>query len=119
MARIVIPENFLELEKLVKDINEKHVAEGAASPLARFDVAGTLADSTTARGFHDNGKKAEKQAEDFFEKRDNLMNPVTKTVRQFAQFLKQIYKDNPRELGNWGFVVDESQQDDGEKPATP
>jgi hypothetical protein len=40
-----------------------------------------------------------------------------KKVRRYAQLLKQIYKVNPRELGNWGYVVDDSTSDDDEPTA--
>jgi len=118
MARIIIPEEFLEKEKLVQDIKDKHTAMGVASPLTQFDVAGAVTKTTNARTAHNSAEEAAKQSEDFYEKRDNLIEPVIKEVRRWAQLMKQIYKDNPHELGNWGFVVDDSKQDDDE-PATP
>jgi hypothetical protein len=120
MARIVIPSNFLEQEKLVGDINTQHTALGAASPLTPFDVAGIVTKTSDARTYHDDAVAKSKQAEDLYEDRDNEMNPAIKEVRRWAQFLKQIHKDNPHELGNWGFVVDDSVQDDEEEePPTP
>ena len=120
MSRIVIPTNFLEQEKLVGDINDKHTELAGASPLTQFDVAGIVTKTSDARGFHDQAEAKSKQAEDLYEKRDNEMKPSIKEVRRWAQFMKQIYKDNPHELGNWGFVVDDSVQDDEEEePPTP
>lgn len=119
MARIVIPSNFLEQEKLINDISAKHIASGPTSPLSQFDVAGIVTKTTNARDFHNQAEEASKKAEDFYEKRDNEMKPSVKEVRRWGQFLKQIYKDNPHELGNWGYVVDDSVQDDDEAPSTP
>lgn len=116
MARIVIPSKFLEQEKLIGDVNTKHIALGAASPLTQFDVAGIVTKTSSARTYHNGAEEKSKQAEDLFEKRDNEMKPSIKEVRRWAQFLKQIYKDNPHELGNWGFVVDDTLQDDEEPP---
>ncbi len=49
MARIVIPTNFLEQEKLVGDINTQHTSLGATSPLTQFDVAGVVTKTSDAR----------------------------------------------------------------------
>ena len=110
MSRIVIPNNFLQREKLMRDIYEKHLAEGVNSPLANFDVAGFALKMKEARVFHDDAEEKSKQAEDAYEKRDIRVTPSLREVRKWAQFLKQIYKTNPHELGNWGFVVDDSPQ---------
>jgi len=108
MARIIIPYNFLKREKLLKDIYEKHIAEGANSALKDFDVAGTAAIMDEAREHHDSAEEKSKAAEDAYEKRDNCVQPTVKEVRHWAKFLKLKYADNPHELGNWGFVVDDS-----------
>lgn len=110
MARIVIPNSFLNIDKLFKDVYEKHVSMGANSPLKDFDVGGVTAKMGEARTYHDDAEEKSKQAEDAYEKRDIRLKPSMKEVRRWAQFLKQYYKNNPHELGNWGFVVDDSTQ---------
>lgn len=117
MSKIVIPEEFLKREKLFKDIKAKHAADGASSPLIQFDVAGISTKVTDARSYHDQGEELSKKAEDFYEKRDIEMKFVMDELRRWAQFLKQIYRSNPRELGNWGYVVDDSTSDADEPTA--
>ena len=60
---------------------------------------------------HNNKKEdLEKLAENETELRDNNWKENIKEIRSIAQFLKAINKDNPHELGKWGFVVDDSPQ---------
>jgi len=70
--------------------------------MIQFDVAGIETKVTNAKHYHDQAEERNKHAEYLFEKRDNEMKPSIKEVKKWGQFLKQIYKDNPRELGNWG-----------------
>lgn len=119
MARIKIPKKFLEQEKLFRDVHAKHVAEGAASPLHRFDVAGVTAKISEARTFHNEAEEKSKQAEAAYENRNNRVTPSVKELRRWAQLLKQVYKNNPHELGNWGFEVDDSPRAAKPKPDEP
>ena len=42
---------------------------------------------------------------------DNLFDPVMANVLLMGQFLKGLFVKNPKELGHWGYVVDESPRD--------
>ena len=52
--------------------------------------------------FNDYAKKAEIETAD----RDLLLQPITNHLRMIGDYLKNMYKDNPKELGLWGYVVD-------------
>jgi hypothetical protein len=49
-----------------------------------------------------------KEAEDATEDRNNEMNPVDVHLRSIGNFLMALYTTNPKELGHWGFTVDDS-----------
>ncbi|MCF8459991.1 MAG: hypothetical protein K9G46_04655, partial [Flavobacteriales bacterium] len=49
-----------------------------------------------------------KEAEDATEDRNNAMNPVDAHLRSIGNFLMALYTTNPKELGHWGFTVDDS-----------
>ena len=49
-----------------------------------------------------------RDAEKYSELRDKFFDPVMAHVRMIAQYLKSLYVDNPKELGDWGYTVDDS-----------
>jgi hypothetical protein len=114
MARIVIPINFHDQQKLFTDIIAKHTADGAGSVLITFfteqdldpvDMGMVSAQALT----HDNNFNLfTKEAEDLTEKRNLLFTDVMDKVRQIGQFLKSLYKPNVQQVGNFGFAVNES-----------
>ena len=61
-----------------------------------------------ARNFHLQAKQLAKDAEDATEDRNNEWNPVVEHLRMIGGFLMGLYNNNPKELGNWGYVVDDS-----------
>jgi hypothetical protein len=65
--------------------------------------------NSTAKGHNDEKNKLEKILENETELRDNVWGKKIKEIRRIAQFLKAINKDNPHELGKWGFEVNEYQ----------
>ena len=115
---IVYPPEFEELVKLFRAMKEKHddFAPGT-SPLEAFltqneiELASDEADVDDAEDKHDDAKQGEKDAEDYREDRDNLFDPVMANVLLMGQFLKGLFVKNPKELGHWGYVVDESPRD--------
>ncbi len=113
MARINFPQTFAAQQKMHTDINTKHVADGNASDLKPYftqqginmtaDVAAgaQAAVYEKARGLHS------RSAENYRELRDNhFYAPVFTLLKGMVQFLKGFYRDNERELGNWGVTVD-------------
>ena len=117
--RIVYPPEFEELAQLFKDIKTQHesYAPVGDSPLQPFlvkheiDLAAQLLKVTGAETKHDQRNQAQRDAEDMREDRDNFFNPVMGHVRIIGQYLKGLNVDNPQEVGDWGYEVDESPRD--------
>ena len=53
---------------------------------------------------------AASQSENETELRNQLWLPVLGHIKDIANFLMKLYSNNPKALGNWGFVVDDSPQ---------
>lgn len=115
---IVYPPEFEELVKLFRAMKAKHDSFGpGTSPLTAFldqneiEINSDEADVNAAETKHDEAKQGEKDAEDLREDRDNLFDPVMANVLLMGQFLKGLFVKNPKELGHWGYVVDDSPRD--------
>ena len=106
MARINMPESFDDKSKLFKLIMKKHLEDGDSSPLKGvFDMDKLNKDNDDAIGFDDVAKDLEKQAEDATQDRNNIFADVDSEEKRIAQLLKQIHRDNQKELGKWGFDI--------------
>jgi hypothetical protein len=115
---IVYPPEFEELVKLFRAMKAKHDSFGpGGSPLTAFldqneiEIASDDTKVNAAETKHDEAKQGEKDAEDLREDRDNLFDPVMANVLLMGQFLKGLFVKNPKELGHWGYVVDDSPRD--------
>lgn len=112
-GRIVIPNHPAELLKLAQQIFDKHVADGAASPLNaqqdfKWDVEGPKVE--TCQTNHLEAEKATRVAEQRYRERDKDLAPIKAIVQNTAQLLKTIYAKNPKALGEYGFTVDDTKQ---------
>jgi hypothetical protein len=109
MARIKISRNFEKQLDLGEKILKYHKRQGNRSPLnGNFDMKVFEKSNIIAKNHNEEKNKLEKLAENETELRDNVWAGNIKDIRSIAQFLKAINKDNPHELGKWGFVVDDS-----------
>jgi hypothetical protein len=110
-GRIVIPSHPTELLKLASAILEKHQLDGAASPLnAQQDFSWAIEGPKVAVCATNNAQAeaAAKEAERLYRERDKDLAPIKAIVLNSAQLLKKIYAKNPKVLGDYGFVVDDS-----------
>lgn len=112
-GRIVIPKNPAELLDLAKTIYAKHLADGAASPLNAMQdfnwaVEGPKVDPCIAN--HIGAEQAAKLAEQLYRQRDVDLPAVRAIVQNSSQVLKSIYAKNPKILGDYGLVVDDTKQ---------
>jgi hypothetical protein len=112
-GRIVIPTNAAELLNLAKKIYEKHVADGADSPLNAMQDFNWAVDGPKVAPCQQNNADAEvaaKKAEQLYRQRDQDLPIIKAIVQNSASVLKGIYAKNPKVLGDYGFVVDDSKQ---------
>lgn len=118
-GRILISSNPTDLLKLAASILEKHQSDGATSPLnAQQDFSWAIEGPKVAPCTSNNTKAevAAKEAEKFYRQRDVDYVPIKDIVQNSAQLLKKIYAKNPKVLGEYGFVVDDSKQVKKTKP---
>lgn len=110
-VRITIPTNPTELLNLAKSIYTKHTDDGADSPLNQLeddnwaDNGPKIAD---ALDLDAQTKQLEKALENLYAQRNLLLDPVKKTVLASRDLLSGKFSKNPKKLGDWGFVVDDS-----------
>ena len=110
-GRIVIPRNPADLLALAKKIYEKHQADGAASPLNAMQDYSWATDGPKVAPCTQNHTQAEfhtKKAEEFYRDRDIDYPTIKAIVQNSASVLKGIYAKNPKKLGDYGFVVNDS-----------
>jgi len=110
-VRVSIPTNAADRLSLGASIYEKHLADGDASPLKAI----------TSHSWDSNGPRVatgleqHKQAEDLktkselaYRKRDLELTEVDESIKASRDVLLGIYRDNPKELSQWGFSVSDT-----------
>jgi len=119
MARVVISKSPEKLLALAKKVYQKHTNDGATSPLNALqdhnwnDNGPKVAE---ADDLNAQAKELEKKVEKLYQDRDALLAQVEKTVRASATLLNGIYKSSPKNLGDWGFEVNDTPQKKGDAP---
>jgi len=113
--RINYPPEFLARHTVFTTFKAKHDSfPVGTSPLEPYLVQHTIsmandaADAAAALTSNNSFLQTDADAEDARQDRDNLWQPVMAHVRGIGDFLKKLYKDNAKQLGYWGYVVDES-----------
>jgi|APHig6443717497_1056834.scaffolds.fasta_scaffold26228_4 hypothetical protein len=106
--RVVIPASPSELIDLANKVYKKHQDLGAASPLStlqsnKWETNGP--NVATALGYQEQAEELKRQAENLYKQRDLLLAPIKESIRSSRDVLLGIYRENPRELGEWGFEV--------------
>lgn len=120
-GRIIIPKKNEELLVLADKIFAKHQADGAASPLNAqqdFSWRDEGPKIVPCLKNHNDADAASKLAERLYRDRDRDLPAIRAIVQNSAQLLKGIYAKNPKVLGEYGFVIDDSKQVKKEKPKT-
>ena len=122
MARVNIPTNPDALVALAKSISDKHVADGAGSPLAGLNMADLATKTATADTQNQASKKAYRDAELATQNRDlalgagkSTQGTVNYYVAAARDLLLALNKGNEQKLGDWGFTVDQSPLGGGAK----
>ena len=115
-GRLAYPSEFTErvaIFRLLKDKYDTFVPP-AISPLDAYlnqhglSIAANTTAVDVAEDMHNKAKQLAQEAEDATQDRNNTWNPVMENLRAIGGFLISLYTNNPKELGDWGFIVDES-----------
>jgi hypothetical protein len=109
--RIIIPTSAKPLIDLAESVLNKHQSDGAQSPLImmksnNWETVGPKV--VQASELHNQAEELKRQAENLNKQRDLLLADVKEAVKGSRDVLLGIYRDNPRELGNWGYEVNAS-----------
>ncbi len=109
--RVEISRNPDELLKLANKIYAKHIADGNSSILThlidyKWSTIGPLLLPTG--NFNDNAIKYAKDAEKAYEARDIIIAELDIAIKATRTYLLGIYKNTPKTLGDWGFIVNDS-----------
>lgn len=109
--KIVIPTSTSGLLKLAEDVYKKHQADADKSPLKAmqnnsWEINGPKIAS--ALEIQAQAEKLKRQAEDLYKQRDLLIDQIDDSVKGSRDILMGIYRENPKELGNWGYEVNAS-----------
>ncbi len=110
-GRIVIPNNPGELLNLAQKIYDKHLADGASSPLNAMQDYSWAEDGpkvAPCKQNNDDAEAAAKRAEQFYRQRDVDLPTIKQIVKNSAAVLKSIYAKNPKVLGDYGLVVNDT-----------
>ena len=107
-VRVVLPENPKEMLDLAAVIYEKHLAAGAQSSLTSLNWADLGPKITDAIKFHNEAEELRKQMEKLYEQRNQILEPEDDLVKQSRDLLKVVYRSEPRKMGDYGFVVNDT-----------
>ena len=114
MARLIIPDDFISQLTLLGNIINQNNLLGANSPLTAFLTQQNIilnddaAAGSNAETHETSRALLSKQSENYRQLRDNYFKKPWSHLTGSAQLLKQFYKGNIKELGNWGFTITES-----------
>ena len=106
--RVTIPRNVDELLKLADLIQKRHKEMGTESPLAPLSWISDVEKVESAMKLHLEAEALKRLAESKYEERDLLLAEIEDGVKQTRDFLKALYRNEPKKMGNFGFTVDDS-----------
>jgi len=109
--RVVIPSSAKPLIDLAGKVYNKHQADGEQSPLRsirsnNWEENGPKVEE--AFNLHNQAEELKRQAENLNKQRDMLLEGIKQSVKASRDVLLGIYRDNPNELGQWGYEVNSS-----------
>ena len=110
-VRISIPTNPADRLTLAEKIYEKHQADGRTSPLIAitshsWDSNGPRI--STGLGYHKEAEELKAKSDLNYRKRDLEVTEVDESIKATRDLLLGIYRDNPKELSQWGFSVSDT-----------
>lgn len=107
-VRVQISSNAEKLLNLAELVAKKHAELGATSPLNVLEWNKQAENVKKALDYHKQAKEYQRLSEQAHEQRDILVTPLDDLLRQTRDLLKALYRTEPKKLGEFGFIVDES-----------
>ncbi len=113
MSRLIFPDGVAAEIGLLTSVNKKHTADGTTSILEeylkvhQFDLPQAVLDAATVKTMDISRSLLFKQSSNFTQLRNLEIAPVIAHLKGEVQFLKSIYSNNTKELGNWGITVED------------
>ena len=109
--RVDIPSNPSERLSLSARVYAKHLADGDKSPLNalvnhKWEVNGPRV--VVAQTHNSQAEELQRQANLEYRKRDLEQQEIDESVKSSRDLLLGIFRDNPKELSQWGFDVSDS-----------
>ena len=112
-GRINVSHSPSELLDLAAKVYVKHQADGESSPLnSLVDNNWVVTGPKIAQALeiHQEAEGLRKKMEELYRERDIMLPEIEEIVRNSRNMLKSLHTKNPKRLGDWGFVVDDSVQ---------
>jgi hypothetical protein len=106
--RVDIPKNVEEVLTLGEKIYEKHVADGAKSPLNTlqdYDWNTVGPNLAPALAKHNEAEEYERKMKEAYEARNKLMGDIAGIIKASRDLLKGVNSKSPQKLGEWGYDV--------------
>lgn len=120
-GRVALPASFIDQAALFLEFKAHHDGFAAGtSPLIPFltendiDLDDDETATSDAKAAHGIFNASNAEAEEATANRDNKWSLVADHMRGIGAFLMNLYSNNPKKTGAWGFVVDDSPR----KPVT-
>jgi len=110
-GRVIIPLNLEEQLDLATKVYQKHLSDGNTSILNNLDGldwAKLGPEIANCLKIHEEAEDYKRKMEESYRNRDIIFSQLTQIVRASKSLLKASYSKNPKKLGDWGFVVDDT-----------
>ena len=109
--RIVIPTAAKPLLDLASEVYTKHQELSDQSPLRTLQSHTWEANGpevAKALDYHNEAEEHKRKAEELFKKRDLLLTEIDHSVKASRDILTGVYRENLKQMGEWGFEVNSS-----------
>jgi hypothetical protein len=110
-VRISIPTSAADKLSLAGKIYQKHLADGDASPLKVITSHAWENNGpriATGLEYHKQAEALRSQSDLNYRKRDLEVAELDESIKASRDLLLGIYRDNPKELLQWGFSVSDT-----------
>jgi len=114
-VRVVLPVNTYAFLALVQRILKKHNEEGQDSPLAMLMKASVEEKRARCLEVQQRAEALRREVEQLMGEKNRLQKELLGTVRSARDILLGIYAQSPKDLGEWGFEVNDTPQKSAKK----